>query len=84
MSHNPGDTCCSILFCLHCGSHRVDVNSWVFNISENGPMANFICYDCHHVQLVEGLTIGRAEISEAAYLAAKADQAHQRPARKES
>jgi hypothetical protein len=47
-----------ILFCLHCGSSLVDVNSW-----ESPSIAILECADCGHVSMVEGFSIGRVSIS---------------------
>jgi hypothetical protein len=79
-NHDEVDGRCSVLFCLKCGSPKVDVNDWLPGETEEQPLARFVCYDCHHEQLIEGLTIGRTYITGDEYREARADRA--KPPRK--
>lgn len=51
----------AVLFCRTCGSHNVDVNSWI-----NETTAILRCCSCGQETKLTGFTVGRA--SEGAYL----------------
>jgi hypothetical protein len=58
----------AVIFCLRCGSHNVDVNSW-----RDRNTAEVHCYSCGNERLLRGFTLGRADIPENLLLQAAGD-----------
>lgn len=50
------------LYCLRCGSHRVELGTW-----KDSETATTVCYDCHTTGSVTGVCFGRLEVSEDVY-----------------
>lgn len=58
----------AVIFCLRCGSHNVDVNSW-----RDRQTAEIRCSGCGNEQQLRGFTLGRTNLPENLLLQAAGD-----------
>lgn len=60
----------NVIFCLTCGSHRVDVEGWL-----DSDNAVLVCADCDATTTLSGFSLGKAQLNSKQFQQASNDAA---------